>query len=460
MSATCNIADPFILDEISRLQHPIAQHAYLLSMAAYQRGLEVSFHYSLASQPSFADLPLQGLRGELFSISDGKKTRYFRRTQADTVTTEIDDLCENKQATKRRLHSAGIAVPPGAVVQTGEEPEIDVLLTNYPGHTFLLKPLSGSLALGVIRRITADRVKTEIKKSVREPHLLEVHIHGREFRMYVVGNRLVGGHERVPAHVVGDGQRSIEALVAQKNSWRESHPAYASHPIEINSPSLEILLTQDLTPQSILKPGSVGWLSRDPCFRLGGHNQPIPLAFFSSNLQSVAVSAAQAVGIEFTGIDVIVANFGSPMERTFVLELNQCPYLSGALGDLPYGSKAIANTVAEAVIDHHFPGSIESLRHPQASFDLSSIVEVLAAGTADSVCLPVLGNNWKHLRHTIPQAQANLILIPELLAQMRALGLHVKFLEGPGGDVWIDATVRDEQIEQLRKLLTFNQNNE
>jgi len=46
-------------------------------------GLKVTFHYQFHTGPArFARLPVQGWRGELFSVSDGRKTHGFRRTQA------------------------------------------------------------------------------------------------------------------------------------------------------------------------------------------------------------------------------------------------------------------------------------------------------------------------------------------------------------------------------------------
>ena len=47
--------------------------------------------------------------------------------------------------------------------------------------------------------------------------LIERFIKGKEYRIFVMGDEVVGILHRVPANVKGDGERSIKELVEEKN---------------------------------------------------------------------------------------------------------------------------------------------------------------------------------------------------------------------------------------------------
>lgn len=452
MSPTCNLIDQLILHELRRIR-PMAQNAYLLALAAYQRGLQVTFHDNYLGLERFATLPMHGVRGELFSVSDGKTTRYFRRSISDTVTREASANCENKQATKVILHKAGVSVPPGLLIIHGDEPEIAPFIERYQNHQFLLKPFAGSLGEGVVRAIPAAQVSEEIAKVAGKPHLLEVFLKGREFRVFVTGDRVVGGHERVPAHVVGDGQSSIKALVEQKNQWRQQHLVYQPYPMTLGEEQSAFLSLQGLNVDTIPAEGQRVWLNDIPSFRDGGSNNALQLEHITMQMKQSAVAAAKAVGVNFTGLDMIVLNMGTPNEQVFILELNQCPHLTGVLGDLPIGTSPAMNTIAESLIDFHFPDSISNKRFPKASFDMASIVAVLETGSVAQVALPTLGPDWQHIRYVMPAKVAAQRNLPELFIKTRAAGLHVRIVTSANGDAVVDATIPMSQRKKLDALV-------
>lgn len=452
MPLSCDLVDQVILCELNRLK-PVAQHAYLLALAAFQRGLKVTFHTNYHSLPRFADLSLHGMRGELFSVSDGKTTRYFRRSMSDTVSRKVSASCENKQTTKAILHAAGVSVPPGLLIKHGHEQAIDDFIERYKGHSFLLKPFAGSLGEGVVRAIPADRVHEEVAKVAGQPHLLEVFLRGREFRLFVVGDEVVGGHERVPAHVVGDGRSTIKSLVEQKNQWRSQHLVYHPYPIDLGEVQQGCLARQGWSVDSIPVEGQPVWLNTIPAYRDGGHNQTLTPGGMSLKMKQAASAAARAVGIDFTGLDMIVLNLGEANEQVFVLELNQCPHLTGVLGSVPVEVAPAFNSISEALIDYHFPESRKKKRFTKASFDLASIVLLLETGSASQVELPVLGHDWEHVRYGVPRKIAETFDAAGLLMQTRVAGLHVRMVKSAAGDIVVDAMIPESQRKRLDALI-------
>lgn len=446
----CNLSDPIVSYELSRLKNLVSQNAYLLALAAFQRGLTVTFYNNFHALPRFAQLPVHGLRGELFSVSDGSTTRYFRRTLSDTVSSQVSARCDNKQSTKTILHAANVNVPPGLVITTGKEAEIEHLLNTYQHHQFLLKPLAGSLGEGVVRAIPQERVRDEINKIADRPHLLEVYLRGREFRVYVIGDQVTGCFERVPAHVIGNGERNIESLIAQTNLVRSRHIIYQHYPIILDEIAHTLLSQQGLSLNTIPERNQKVWLSEIPSYMQGGLLQStLP----SKALIETCLKAARVMEINFTGIDVILLNSGTDHEQAVVLEMNQCPYITAVLGDFAHDQRPAYNTIAEALIDYHFPHSVSNTRFPQACFDLVSIINLLETGAAANVTLPTLNPGWIHIRRSYYSAQVEDILLTQLVKEIRYAGLHVRVLKTEAGTVWADGVIPDHKLDHLDALL-------
>jgi len=422
----CNLLDSFIFHELSSLQYEIAHHAYMVALAAFQRGLTVRFHYSLAHLERFAHLPVQGVRGEMFSVTDGQTTRYFHRSMSDLVSKQLSALCNNKQATKQALSRAGVSVPPGLQIDSGKEPGIKDFIERHKGHNFLLKPLGGTLGKGVVRDIPAKHLLQEIEKIAGQPHLLELYLRGHEYRAYVVDHQLVSTFERVPSHVKGNGRESIEVLIERHNKVRANHFLYRESPIRYDEQTRLYLKKNGLAPESIPLENEIVWLNDTPSYMQGGlieSREP------TTRLESIACNATKAVNIPVAGLDIIVCNKGRANEQAYVLEINQCPYLTTAFGDLALGSGPVFNSVADAIIDHYFPDSSKNQRFVKASFDMNSILHAFNKGGIDFIELPTLGQGVNHSRILISTTQAKQIDLNNRLIKVRHRGLKVKAMK-------------------------------
>src|SRR5699024_149708 len=81
------------------------------------------------------------------------------------------------------------------------------------GYPVVLKPSEGSFGRGVISNITSegeltyslDYLWNELKK---EKVIMEKYIPGKDYRLYVVGDEVVGAILRVPPNIIGDGINS------------------------------------------------------------------------------------------------------------------------------------------------------------------------------------------------------------------------------------------------------------
>ncbi|SDP78657.1 hypothetical protein [Desulforhopalus singaporensis] len=451
---SANLADSVFLLSLKELPYEASIHSFMLALAAFQRGLEVTFHYDFSWHELFKHFSSIGGRADNFSISDGNKTHYFSRSAGDLISLQNLHKGEDKQMTKVILNQAGVRVPPGLLVLSGDEPDIDTILQTYAEHSFVLKPLLGSLAEGVIRDLKADQVKERIGELNGQPHLLEVYLKGRDVRVYVVADKVVFAYQRLPACVVGDGQSPIKALIDIKNRIRSNHPVYKSAPIRMDTVTEEFLANQSLTLDSVPPKGKLIFLNSIPELRFGGQFVPVEL---SEATKEQAVLAAQTMDYPVTGMDMILVNDSAGKEQSFVLELNQRPFLSGQLWELPLGKSPQPNLVAEAMVDYYFPDSINNRRLPSASFQMREVINLLRSRAAAKVSLPVIQDDWHHYRYVFvdKKDKANKSSAQKTLNECLQLGIHAHLMRFTDGRMLLDTVAPQGKIDRLLKLCTY-----
>jgi D-alanine-D-alanine ligase-like ATP-grasp enzyme len=439
---TAAFDDPVLRRHAYRIEH-VGLNAFLVALAAWQRGLRVTFHYEVTTKcERFAKAAVQGHRGELFSVSDGRKTHYFRRTLGDLTSHKASQLCDDKQATKQRLREHGIDVPDGIVVRREDIAAIDAFLARYAGRRFLLKPRNGTLGQGVYRRLMADDVYRMLP-NLEGDYLLEESIDGQEYRLHVVDKRCIASLERVPANVVGDGQHTLAELIERKQQQRLQHPLYRKAPLPPHEQIQAFLADQGRSMKDVSALGECVWLSDIPSVSAGGEMREVA-ARLPPHVAELTVRVQVAVGVPNTGIDLIIQRPGEPDERVVVLEANQNPHIYADALPFPGIRVGGDNRIAEAMIDHYFPATTDHPRYPQASFDFMKVCETLQNGMIGEVTLPVLGPGWVHKRFQVAAASRDDKTLPTIRNAMITYGIHAQLLNSAKGDLIVDVVAPEE----------------
>ncbi|HEX3009154.1 MAG TPA: bifunctional glutamate--cysteine ligase GshA/glutathione synthetase GshB, partial [Bacteroidales bacterium] len=170
-------------------------------------------------------------RGVSFDILD-KKENFIRLSGSGNVQyvkqatkTSLDNYAsilamENKLVTKKILAEAGIRVPTGTEYTDAENAKLD--FAYYKNKPVVIKPNQTNFGLGItILKENVDEAvfkrAIDIAFEYDSTILIEEFIEGREFRIFVIDNEVVGILHRVPANVTGDGVKSIRELVHIKN---------------------------------------------------------------------------------------------------------------------------------------------------------------------------------------------------------------------------------------------------
>lgn len=365
--------------------------SYFLCLAAYQRGLTVTFHRKLRNDqlPFIAEL---GYKAELFSISDGKTTRYFSRTIGDLTAPSASTISNDKHQTKSVLTKAGIPTPKGIVVFKSQIGLVKKFIDSNPGLRFVVKPFDGSLARGVHKDLPAEDVISTVEAHTDDRLVVEQYIVGAEYRVYVVAGRTVAVFKREPPNVVGTGDKSIEELIAEKNLIRENNLNFKGSPIPLNDIIIGYLQRHGMTLKDRPESGRRVVLSNSLRREEGVDHVDVTGAV-SAEMEQASIAASKALDIPNCGIDVIVSQEDG---KPYVLEVNARANISSHTYPL-YG-KGQGNAIAEAIIDMYFPKSVANKRFPNAVIYIATILNMLKKGLVSEVTLPTLAPDWKQSR--------------------------------------------------------------
>ncbi len=353
--------------------------AYVVALEGWRRGLTLKWH--VKDSEKFKDMKTWYVDrpGQLFSLHSEKRSHYFFRTRGDLVPNKAVEDGMDKQKTKEILGKAKVPVPRGRSFNKDDDRDEIFRYVRELGFPVVVKPTEGSFGRGVITDISSndelqqaidylfdDRLENEI--------IVEQFILGRDYRIYVVGNEVVGAILRLPPNVIGDGVSSISTLIDLKNKERNKNPRLMDCQIKINDELNEFINKNDYTVKSIPEKGEVVNLSNKGNVSIGG--DPIGvLETLSSSVKNSAIRALQAIeGLEHGAVDIIVEQTDSGQENSYVIELNPTAQLGGII--FPY--KGEPSDVPKAIIDFYFPETKEiHTEREKIYFDFSDVLEPL-----------------------------------------------------------------------------------
>ena len=291
--------------------------------------------------------------GSLVQFGWGSKQKRIQAAETSGTSAIAEAIAQDKDLTKMLLQAAGVPVPQGHVAN---DPDDAWEIANRIGLPVVVKPRDGNQGKGVAVNIeTREQLNKafEVASTISSDVIIEQYIPGHDFRMLVIGNQLVAAARRDPPSVIGDGEHTIAQLVETVNldPLRGDGHATALTKIRLDEIALATLANQGLHPQSIPENGQRILLRNNANLSTGGSATDVTDEVHPE-LAARMVTAAQMVGLDIAGVDLVAETVIKPMEeqRAGIVEINAAPGLRMHLSP----SFGKARPVGEAIISTMF----------------------------------------------------------------------------------------------------------
>ncbi|HKO56108.1 MAG TPA: cyanophycin synthetase [Thermoanaerobaculia bacterium] len=305
-------------------------------------------------------IPYIRLDGSSFvQLGYGAAAKRIQATISSGTSHIGVEIAGDKDLTKSLLGLHGVPVPRGETCRTLDRA---LEIANDIGWPVVVKPLDASQGRGIATNIhneTELRAAFEEAQKHRTTVVIERHLEGGDYRLLVINKKFVAAAQRVPAHVIGDGRRTIRELVDEANRdprRGESHEKVLTK-IHIDCATDRLLARHGLTADSVPKAGEQVCLKTTANLSTGGTAIDVTDRVHPANVE-LAERIACLVDLDIAGIDVVAPSIETPLEENGggIVEVNAAPGFRMHIAP----TEGKPRPVGEAVVDMLFPPGVES----------------------------------------------------------------------------------------------------
>lgn len=290
--------------------------------------------------------------GSMVQFGWGSKQQRIQAAETGLTGAVAESIAQDKELTRTLLSAAGIPVPSGRPVANAEDAWAAACEIGGP---VVVKPQDGNQGKGVaVNLVSREQVEAAyaIAVEISGDVLVERYIPGHDYRMLVVGNKLIAAARRDPPEVMGDGMHSVRQLVEQLNSDPRRGEGHANSLTKIHFDEITLahLAAGGLSAESVPPEGTRIFLRNNANLSTGGTATDVTDDVHPDFAKRVE-AAAQMIGLDICGIDVVCDSVSNPLEEQgAVIEINAAPGLRMHLQ--PSFGKGRA--VGEAIIANMF----------------------------------------------------------------------------------------------------------
>ncbi len=277
-------------------------------------------------------------------LTHGGRSVITRESLSEYTSAIAMCRCDDKRRTRRLVSEAGITVPRARLATFDES---DYTFLAEVGEV-VVKPTRGEQGKGITVGVTADNGPEELAAALaraRQQHpdvLIEQRVIGDDLRLVVIDGRVVAAALRMPPEILGTGEHTVRDLIAAESRRRSAATGGESR-IPLDDLTAATVAEAGWSLDDVLPQGTRIRVRRTANLHQGGTIHDVT-AQVNPELCRVAVTAAEAIGIPVTGIDLLVPDV-TGVEYAFI-EANERP---GLANHEP-------QPTAAAFLDFLFPG--------------------------------------------------------------------------------------------------------
>jgi GNAT-family acetyltransferase (TIGR03103 family) len=277
-------------------------------------------------------------------LTHGGRSVVTRESLSEFTSAVAMCRCDDKRLTRRLVSEAGITVPRARLATFDQD---DYAFLTEVGEV-VVKPTRGEQGKGITVGVTSEHGPGELTAALARAReqspevLIEQRVVGHDLRLVVIDGRVVAAALRMPPEIIGTGEHTIRDLIAAESRRRSAATGGESR-IPIDDVTEATVAEANWRLDEVLPQGTRLRVRHTANLHQGGTIHDVT-AQVNQELCRVAVTAAEAIGIPVTGIDLLVPDI-TGSEYAFI-EANERP---GLANHEP-------QPTAAAFVDFLFPG--------------------------------------------------------------------------------------------------------
>jgi cyanophycin synthetase len=293
----------------------------------------------------------------LVRLGWGSRRRMAWAAMTDHTSGVGIDIAGDKEIARRLLGAAGVPIPAGGTARTASEA---ARLFATLGGPLVVKPRQGRQGDRVTLSVTTGAEMAYAFTAAGQDVVIERQLAGRDYRVLVVAGEVVAAAERIAAHVVGDGRRTVAELIDRTNSdpRRGAGHSRVLTRITVDDASMRVLERQGVALGSVPAAGREVWLRDTTNLSTGGTSHDVTDRVHPDVVR-LCLRVAGLVGLDIAGVDLRLPDIAEPLPPVDhgrevaggVIEVNAMPGLRMHLAPV----RGRARDVGDAIVRAMFP---------------------------------------------------------------------------------------------------------
>ncbi len=298
-------------------------------------------------------IPVMRLVGRILVLGQGLYQKRMSATKTSHTNAVSNDLAANKDYARRLLGDVGLPIPRYSRVYRSRAARAAAKELGYP---VVVKPNNGQMGRGVsVGLVNPGEVRAayRLARKYDRSVLVEEVVQGNDYRMLVIDGNLCAASHRVPAHIVGDGLQSVQALIDETNSdpRRGVGPRSTSTRIKVDDQAERLLTELGYSLASVPPQGETIYLRRNANTSDGGTAADVTDMVHPDN-RAIAERAARVVGLDVAGVDILTTDISKSLLTNdgAICEINSRPGLRKHIWPMEGKSRDVAGAVIDMLM--------------------------------------------------------------------------------------------------------------
>jgi len=279
--------------------------------------------------------PEWGIAGQI-SYPNGRK-RYFRFSSIDVNTLGASEVAKDKDFANHFMRKMGYPTIPGRTFFSnewaktiGSDRTIGAALAYAEklGFPVVAKPNSASQGRGVALVHTKRELRGALRAIFEQDRvaLVQTRVVGKDYRIVVLGDRVISAYERIPLSVTGDGKSTVRQLLARKQKGFVR--AGRDTVIRTDDPRISRKLEkQGVFLDSVVPKGDRVYLLDNANLSSGGESIDVTEAMHPRFCE-IAIRLTKDMGLHLCGVDLMIAgDITNGSSSYWIIEINSAPGL-------------------------------------------------------------------------------------------------------------------------------------